>query len=55
MNYNLVRLGQINDLLDELIYIDLKFNTGILSQIINLFFQIKSHIDFMIKELPLLY
>lgn len=50
MNYNLVRLGQINYLLDELIYIDLKFNTGILSQIINLFFQIKSQIDFMIKE-----
>ena len=50
MNYNLVRLGQINDLLYELIYIDLKFNTDILSQIINLFFQIKSHIDFMIKE-----
>lgn len=50
MNYNLVRLGQINDLLDELIYIDLKFNTGILSQIINLFFEIKSHIDFMITE-----
>lgn len=50
MNYNLVRLGQINDLLDELIYIDLKFNTGILSQIINLFFQIKSQIDFIIKE-----
>lgn len=50
MNCNLVRLGQINDLLDELIYIDLKFNTGILSQIINLFFEIKSHIDFMITE-----
>jgi hypothetical protein len=50
MNYNLVRLGQINESLDELIYIDLKFNTGILSQIIDLFFEIKSHIDFMITE-----
>jgi hypothetical protein len=50
MNYNLEKLCLINNLLDELIYIDLKFNKGIFSQIIDLVFQIKYNIDFLITQ-----
>ena len=50
MNNNLQRLCQINILLDELIYIDLKINTVPLTQIINLILQIKSNISFLITE-----
>jgi hypothetical protein len=50
MNYNLEKLCLINNLLDELIYNDLKFNKGILSQIIDLIFQIKYNIDFLITQ-----
>ena len=50
MNHNLIKLSQINDLLDELICIDLKFNTKILLQSVNVIFQIKSNIDFLITE-----
>lgn len=41
---------QINILLDELIYINLKVNTGQHTQIINLILQIKSNISFLITE-----
>lgn len=50
MNNILSILSQINNLLDELIQIDLKFNTSILSQIIYLILQIKSNINFLISE-----
>lgn len=50
MNINLKRLCQINFLLDEIIYIDLKFHIGIQTQIKNLIKKIKLNIDFLISE-----
>lgn len=50
MNNNLERLYKIKILLDELINVDLKLNTGTLSQIINLISQIKSNVIFLINE-----
>jgi len=50
MNANLERLNLIYSLLNDLVNNNLKYEKNILSQIIGLFIDITSHIDFLLKE-----
>lgn len=50
MNYNLEKLCKINNLFNELIFIDLKFANIVISEIISLVLEIKFNIDFLIEE-----